>query len=131
MFSRLLVSVLLLIIAIPCTGYAAKDEIIVYSARKEHLIKPLFDAYTAKTGIRIKYTTGKAGALFERLKAEGTNSPADIFITVDAGNLWQAAQADLLQKINSETLDKNIPSNLKDPQNRWFGLSVRARTICI
>ena len=105
------------------------DELVVYSARKEHLIKPLFDAYTTKTGIPIKYVTGKAGALLERLKAEGQMTPADLFITVDAGNLWKAAQEDVLQPVESEVLKKNIPSHLRDPQNRWFGLSIRARTI--
>ena len=105
------------------------DELVVYSARKEHLIKPLFDAYTTKTGIQIKYVTGKAGALLERLKAEGKKTPADLFITVDAGNLWKAAQEIVLQPVESEILKNNVPSHLRDPQNRWFGLSRRARTI--
>ncbi len=108
---------------------AADQEIVVYSARKEHLIKPLFDLYTQKTGVKIKYTTGKAGVLLERLKAEGKNSPADVFITVDAGNLWQATQAGVLQPVTSPILESNVPANLRDPQNHWFGLSVRARTI--
>lgn len=128
MLKKFFVFLLILLIPIPVVCFAS-DEIVVYSARKEHLIKPLFDAYTAKTGTKIRYTTGKAGALFERLKAEGDNTPADLFITVDAGNLWQAANAGLLQSVKSDLLDKNIPANLKDPQNRWFGLSVRARTI--
>ncbi len=104
-------------------------EVIVYSARKEHLIKPLFDAYTQKTGVKIKYTTGKEGALLERLKAEGKKTPADMLITVDAGNLWQATQEGVLQPVESEILMQAIPENLRDPQNNWFGLSVRARTI--
>ncbi len=108
---------------------AADQEIVVYSARKEHLIKPLFDLYTQKTGVKIKYTTGKAGVLLERLKAEGKNSPADVFITVDAGNLWQAAQAGVLQPVTSPILESHVPANLRDPENHWFGLSVRARTI--
>ncbi|GJL79464.1 MAG: putative binding protein component of ABC iron transporter [Nitrospinaceae bacterium] len=105
------------------------DELVVYSARKEYLIKPLFDAYTAKTGIPIKYITGKAGALLERLKAEGSRTPADLFITVDAGNLWKAAEEGVLQPVESATLKANVPTHLHDPENRWFGLSVRARTI--
>lgn len=105
------------------------EEVVVYSARKEHLIKPLFDAYTAKTGVEIKYITGKANALMERLRAEGKNTPADMLLTVDAGNLWSAADAGLLQSVDSEMLDAAIPANLKDPKNRWFGLSLRARTI--
>lgn len=65
----------------------------------------------------------------ERIKAEGANTPADIFLTVDAGNLWQAANMGLLQPIKSSVLDANIPAHLKDPDNQWVGLSIRARTI--
>lgn len=107
----------------------AADEIVVYSARNEQLIKPLFDAYTAATGTRIKFITDKEGPLLERLKAEGVNTPADILITVDAGNLWYAAKEGVLAKVNSNVLKSNIPAHLRDPENRWFGLSVRARTI--
>lgn len=107
----------------------AADELVVYSARIEQLIKPMFDAYTKETGVGIRFITDKEGALLERLKAEGANTPADLLITVDAGNLWQATNEGLLQPVQSETLAKNVPAHLKDPQNRWFGLSVRARTI--
>ena len=113
----------------PQLGFAGNNEIVVYSARKEHLIKPLFDAYTEKTGVKIEYITGKEGALLERLKAEGKNTPADMLITVDAGNLWQAAQEGVLQPVDSQILANAIPENLRDPDNTWFGLSVRARTI--
>lgn len=105
------------------------EELVVYTARKEHLIRPLFKAYTKKTGVKIKYITGKAPVLLQRLKAEGRNTPADLLITVDAGNLWHAAKENVLQPVASEVLKNNIPAHLKDPQNRWFGLSVRARTI--
>ena len=105
------------------------QEVVVYSARKEHLIKPIFEAYTQNTGVKIRYLTAKAGALVERLKAEGPNTPADMFITVDAGNLWHAAEEGVLSPVTSETLEHNVPAHLRDPQNRWFGLSVRARTI--
>ncbi len=107
----------------------AADEVVVYSARKEHLIKPLFDAYTKKTGVKIKYITDKEAPLLVRLKAEGANTPADILFTVDAGNLWKAAESGILAATQSTTLQKNIPAHLRDPQGRWFGLSVRARTI--
>jgi iron(III) transport system substrate-binding protein len=80
---------------------ASEPELVVYSARKEHLIKPLFDAYTAKNSIRIKFITDKAGPLQVRLIAEGARTPADLLITVDAGNLWRAADAGLLAAIDS------------------------------
>lgn len=111
------------------TTSAFSAEVVVYSARKEHLIKPLFDAYTAETGVEIKYITGKAGALLERIKAEGKRTPADLFITVDAGNLWHAAKEGVLQTTKSDTLTANIPAHLRDPAGHWFGLSVRCRTI--
>jgi iron(III) transport system substrate-binding protein len=107
----------------------AADEVVVYSARNEQLIKPLFDAYTKETGVKIKFVTGKEGPLMQRLKSEGANTPADVLLTVDAGNLWQAANEDLLKPVRSATLEANIPAYLRDPDNRWVGLSVRARTI--
>jgi iron(III) transport system substrate-binding protein len=108
---------------------ASADTLVVYSARNEQLIKPVFDAYTKETGVEIKFTTGDAAVLIERLAAEGRNSPADILMTVDAGELWNAAQRGLLRPVQSRTLARNIPPHLRDPQHRWFGFSQRARTI--
>jgi iron(III) transport system substrate-binding protein len=108
---------------------APADEVVVYSARNEQLIKPLFDAYTKETGVKIKFITDKEGALLQRLKAEGENTPADMLITVDAGNLWEAAREGSLKPVQSKVLTGNIPAHLRDPDNQWFGLSVRARTI--
>jgi iron(III) transport system substrate-binding protein len=110
-------------------GEGAQQEVVVYTARNEQLIKPVFDAYTQATGIRIKFITDKEGPLLERLKAEGANTPADLLITVDAGNLWQAARQGLLRPVQSEVLTANIPDYLRDSHHQWFGLSVRARTI--
>lgn len=105
------------------------EELVVYTARKEHLIKPLFDLYTEKTGTKFRYITDKPGPLMARLEAEGSATPADMLITVDAGNLWQASEKGLLRTIESETLNANIPAHLRDPENQWYGLSVRARTL--
>ena len=121
-------SVLLSLAGLPLASLAA-DEVVVYSARKEHLIKPLFEAFEKETGIEVKYITDKAGPLLQRLKAEGKRSPADMLMTVDAGNLWHAAESGVLAATQSEILDKAVPAHLKDPQNRWFGITVRARTI--
>lgn len=110
-------------------GWVNAAEVTVYSARNEQLIKPLFDAYTKATGTTVKFITDKEGPLLTRLQSEGANTPADLLITVDAGNLWQAAHAGLLQAVKSPTLETNLPAHLRDPDNRWFGLSVRARTI--
>ncbi len=113
---------------VPALG-AEADAVVVYSARIEKLIKPMFDAFTARTGIEVQYLTAKEAELFERLKAEGPHTPADVFITVDAGNLWLAEQAGLLQGFNSSVISQNIPAHLRAKDNAWVGLSVRARTI--
>jgi iron(III) transport system substrate-binding protein len=126
---RFLKHAMLLLFAMLASPVMAADEIVVYSARNEQLIKPLFDAYTAETGTGIKFITDKEGPLLERLKAEAANTPADMLITVDAGNLWLAAKEGVLARVDSKVLKANIPAHLRDPDNRWFGLSVRARTI--
>jgi iron(III) transport system substrate-binding protein len=105
------------------------ETLVVYSARNEQLIKPVFDAYQRATGVEVKFTTGDAAVLIERLAAEGRNSPADLLLTVDAGELWNAAERGLLRPIDSKVLARNIPAHLRDPGSRWFGLSLRARTV--
>lgn len=122
-------SVSLLILSLLFAQVACAAEVVVYSARIEQLIKPMFDAFTEETGIKVKYTTDNEGALLARLQAEGKNTPADMLITVDAGNLWAAGQAGLLKPVKSEALAHNIPVHLRDPNDQWFGLSVRARTL--
>ncbi len=108
---------------------AATEEVVVYSARKAHLIAPLFDRYTQKTGVKVTLLTDKAGALVQRLLAEGKRTPADLLLTVDAGNLWQAAEQDVLATVDSKQLQQQVPIWLRDPDGRWYGLSKRARTI--
>jgi iron(III) transport system substrate-binding protein len=125
--TRLTVITLILSFLLPLSTIA--KDLVVYSARKEHLITPIFQAYTAKTGVEIEFITGKEAALVQRILSEGKRTHADILMTVDAGNLWYAAEAGILKPVQSQTLETNIPSHLRDPENRWFGLSVRARTI--
>src|SRR5690606_1117185 len=108
---------------------AQPEVVTVYSERKEHLIKPMFDKFTAETGIAVRYITESAGPLIARLENEAENTPADMLITVDAGNLWQASERGVLQPVTSEVLEANIPANLQASDNEWFGLSQRARTI--
>ncbi len=105
------------------------DELNVYSARKEKLISPLLEKFSEQTGVKVNLVTGKDDALIKRLQVEGEATKADLLITVDAGRLYRAKSTGLLQSINNETLEKRIPENLRDSDNQWFGLSVRARPI--
>jgi len=107
----------------------AADEVNLYSARKEELIKPLLDKFTDKTGIKVNLVTGKEDALLERLKREGRNSPADLLLTSDAGRLYRAQEAGVLATVESPALRKLVPAQYRDPKGHWYGLSVRARPI--
>jgi iron(III) transport system substrate-binding protein len=120
---------LALVLAVTTTIPApAAEEVVVYSAR-HYGQEAAFEAFTKKTGIQVRVFNGNTGELFERLKAEGDKTAADVLLTVDAGNLWNAARAGLLARVDSPELERNIPAHLRDPESRWFGLTVRARTI--
>ncbi len=123
-----LLSLLILLVACAEPEQPA-PELLVYSARKEHLIKPLFDRFTEQTGVVVRYVTDKAGPLLTRLQAEGENSPADLLMTVDAGNLWQATEVGVLQPVESAILNSNVPKHLRGRDNSWFSLTIRARTM--
>ena len=110
-------------------GFAHADEVNVYSARKEALILPLLEQFAAETGIGFNLITAKADALLKRLESEGHSTPADVFITTDAGRLQRARKAGVLQPVDNPVLADRIPENLRDKDNYWFGLSQRARVI--
>ena len=124
---RLLTALALTLIG--STTVQAADEVVVYSSRIDELIKPVFDAYTQKTGVQVKFITDKEAPLMQRIKAEGENATADLLLTVDAGNLWQAEQMGILQPFTSPVIDKNIPLQYRSSKHTWTGLSLRARTI--
>ncbi|WP_019341923.1 extracellular solute-binding protein [Stutzerimonas stutzeri] len=122
---------LLAVLALTAVSSAvqAAEEVVVYSSRIDELIKPVFDAYTVKTGVDVKFITDKEAPLMARIKAEGENTPADLLLTVDGGNLWQAEQMGILQPMNSAVVNDNIPSQYRSSTDGWTGLSLRARTI--
>lgn len=107
----------------------AQEEVNLYSARIEDLIKPLLDQFTEDTGIEVNLVTGKADALLQRLRLEGRNTPADVLLTTDAGRLHRAMEFDLLQPVKSDLLDKRVPTSYRESQGYWYGLSLRARPI--
>ncbi|MFD1381780.1 Fe(3+) ABC transporter substrate-binding protein [Rhodanobacter aciditrophus] len=108
--------------------YAA-GEVNVYSARKEALIEPALDAFSKAHNVTVNLVTGSADALLRRLQVEGDASPADVFITVDAGRLYRAKDAGVLQAFETDVLNDVVPDNLHDRDGYWYGLSQRARVI--
>lgn len=121
--------VILAAISLFLTGIASAQEVNVYSTRSHYGSEPAFELFTEKTGIKVNFFMGNNNEVFERLRAEGADTRADVMVTVDAGNLWNAAREGLLMPVESEVLMGNVPAHLRDPENRWFGLAVRARTI--
>ncbi|MCX9147156.1 Fe(3+) ABC transporter substrate-binding protein [Erythrobacter sp. WG] len=110
--------------AVPITG-----EVNVYSSRHYDTDLALYDDFTKQTGIKVNRIEADADALIERIRAEGEFSPADLLITTDAGRLWRAEEAGILAPVDSLVLQQRIPANLRDPGNRWFALTTRARIV--
>ena len=125
----LLAAAIAALAALPAAALAEHTEVNVYSARKEDLIKPLLDRFTAQTGIKVNLVTGKEDALLTRLQSEGMSSPADLLVTTDAGRLHRAKAAGVTQAASSPALEAAIPASYRDPEGHWFGLSLRARPI--
>ncbi len=107
---------------------ASAAEVNLYSYRQPFLMNPLLNAFTKETGIKVNMVYLKKGML-ERLKAEGANSPADVVLTADIGNLHNLVEAGLLHPSKSGTLESNVPSQFRHAQGLWYGLSTRARFI--
>jgi iron(III) transport system substrate-binding protein len=107
------------------------EQVNLYSARKEALIKPLLDKFTQQTGISVNIVTGKADNLITRLKSEGKYSPADLLLTTDIGRLYRAKQQGLTQAISVSSAIATLPNNFRDEQGHWLGLSLRARPMMV
>jgi iron(III) transport system substrate-binding protein len=115
--------------AVALASTAVASEVNLYTARHYDGDDKMYEAFTKATGIKVNVLQADADKLIERLKAEGANSPADVFITVDAGRLWRGRDSGLLKPISSPTLEKAVPAHLRDPEGYWFGLTKRVRII--
>ena len=119
-------------VALSATGFVsaaqADGEVNIYSYRQPELIQPLLDAFTDQTGITTNIVFASKG-LAERMQAEGTNSPADVLLSVDIGRLQGAKDLGVTQAVSNTTIEGNIPPSLRDQEGHWFGLTTRARVI--
>ena len=105
------------------------EEVNIYTSRHYDADDFLYEKFTQKTGIQVNIISGKGSALIERLKAEGTNSPGDVFFTVDAGNLANFQKQGFLQSIQSEIIKKSVPVELRGENDEWVAVAKRARVI--
>lgn len=119
----------LLLIVFTCG--AAAEQVNLYSARHYDVDQQLYDEFTERTGIEVRVLEGSSDQLVERIQREGIASPADVLITVDAGRLWRAEEAGVLQSVESALLEERIPEYLRHPDGLWFGFSQRMRLIYI
>ena len=106
----------------------AVADVNIYTTRQPELIEPVMAAFTESTGIEVNLAYVSDG-IVERLKAEGSRSPADLVMTVDIANLQQIVDADVIQPVESDVLAAAVPAELRSPENLWFALTKRARIV--
>ena len=116
-------------ITVTASAAYADGEVNIYSSRHYDTDERLYSDFTEATGIKVNRIEGNINELIERAKAEGENSPADVFITTDAGRLFKLDQDELLSETSSDVLEGAVPANLRHPDGKWFGISQRARVI--
>jgi len=123
-------TVIAIALAVSASAVGAQEKVLnLYSSRHYQTDEALYTNFTKQTGIKINRIEANEDALLERLKNEGDKSPADVFLTVDAGRLWRAEQMGLLQPVKSEVLLTRIAPELRHPEGLWFSFSIRARPI--
>jgi iron(III) transport system substrate-binding protein len=116
-------------LALIASPVGAAEVVNIYNSRHYGTDQQLWDGFAKATGIQVNVVDGTHEQLIQRMQTEGANSPADVFITVDAGRLAQASGLGLLQPIKSPTLEAKVPAHLRDPDGLWYGLAMRARVL--
>lgn len=125
-YKKIITTILLLLVI---SGCAPVNEVNIYTSRHYDVDDILYAEFTKKTGIKVNIISGSGGALMERLKAEGVNSPGDVFFTVDAGNLANFQKEGFLQSITSENIKNLVPIELRGKNDEWVAIAKRARVI--
>ena len=127
----LVAGALLLMLALAGLATASRGgsaDVVVYNGRSQYGDERAFTSFEEETGSTLQLRGGTAPELFERLRSEGDQTPADLLVTTDLANLWRAKQAGLLEPVSSEVLERNVDSAFRDPDSGWWGLSLRIRT---
>jgi iron(III) transport system substrate-binding protein len=125
----LLIAAALVGVVFATSSSSDEEALTIYSARSHYGEEQPFKDFAKESGTDLSLRGGSASELYERIRAEGENSPADVLITVDAANLWRATRDGLLEPVDSAALERLVPEDLRDPEGHWYGLALRARTI--
>jgi iron(III) transport system substrate-binding protein len=129
--ARLAAALLLLVVAVLAVAVVAlggQADVVVYNGRSHYGDEAALEAFEKRTGATLELRGGTAPELFERLRAEGEETPADLLVTTDLANLWRADQAGLLEPVTSAALQAQVPDELRDPDGAWWPVSLRVRT---
>jgi len=121
----LLVAILL---ALAVVAFGGGADVVVYNGRSQYGDEAAFKSFEDRTGKKLELRGGTAPELFERLRSEGSETPADLLVTTDLANLWRAKEAGLLEPVSTPALERQVPSRWRDPDGAWWGLSLRVRT---
>jgi iron(III) transport system substrate-binding protein len=126
----LLIGALILaaLIGVAAFAFGGSADVVVYNGRSQYGDETVFKQWEDANGKTLELRGGTAPELFERLRSEGDGTPADLLVTTDLANLWRAKEAGLLEPVTTPTLEEQVPAELRDPDEDWWGLSVRIRT---
>jgi iron(III) transport system substrate-binding protein len=128
---RLLLGAVLLVaalLALAVVAFGGSADVVVYNGRSQYGDEAAFKSFEDETGKKLELRGGTAPELYERLRSEGSETPADLLVTTDLANLWRAEQAGLLEPVDTPTLERQVPRQWRDPDGDWWGLSLRIRT---
>src|SRR5919112_1895708 len=121
-------ALLAVVVGAAVVAFARSADVVVYNGRSQYGDETAFTAWEDKTGKSLELRAGSAPELFERLRSEGSDTPADLLVTTDLANLWRAKEAGMLQAVSTPALAERVPKEFRDPDQQWWGLSLRIRT---
>jgi iron(III) transport system substrate-binding protein len=119
---------LAVVLALAVVAFGGGADVVVYNGRSQYGDEAAFKSFEDATGKRLELRGGTAPELFERLRSEGSETPADLLVTTDLANLWRAKEAGLLAPVRTPALERQVPEQWRDPDGDWWGLSLRVRT---
>ena len=123
-----LAALLVVLLAVAVMAFGGSADVVVYNGRSQYGDEAAFKSWEQETGKKLELRAGSAPELFERLRSEGSKTPADLLVTTDLANLWRAKEAGMLERVSTPALERQVPKAYRDPDEEWWGLSLRIRT---
>src|SRR5215218_4917244 len=121
-------AILVVLVGAAVVAFGRSADVVVYNGRSQYGDETVFTQWEKETSKSLELRAGSAPELFERLRSEGSETPADLLVTTDLANLWRAKEAGMLQPVSTPVLERQVPEAFRDPDEQWWGLSLRIRT---